>query len=164
MKIWSKESLKNFPIWLHCFQYLPTRNPSETDCTQSLGSPGTGRWPWTRWWQWSCRSAGNATGTWQLRPLARPPCSSRSRSGSRWFRTPIPRSSSSSPCGRGCDPQDLMDMTNLVRSGIKTIFTHTPALLAFTGVTNAHGPSHRPTDSRRSPICSLTTITGSNQS
>ena len=34
--------------------------------------------------------------------------------------------------------------------------------MAFTGVTNAHGPSPQPT-ACRSPTCSLTTSTGSNQ-
>ena len=37
-----------------------------------------------------------------------------------------------------------------------------PTLMAFTGVTNAHGPSPHPT-ACRSPSCSLTTATGSNQ-
>ena len=37
----------------------------------------------------------------------------------------------------------------------------TPTLMAFTGVTNAHGPSPQPT-ACRSPSCSLTTATGSN--
>ena len=34
--------------------------------------------------------------------------------------------------------------------------------MAFTGVTNAHGPSPQPT-ACRSPSCSLTAATGSNQ-
>ena len=38
----------------------------------------------------------------------------------------------------------------------------TPILMAFIGVTNAHGPSPQPT-ACRSPICSLITATGSNQ-
>ena len=37
----------------------------------------------------------------------------------------------------------------------------TPTLMAFTGFTNAHGPSPHPT-ACRSPTCSLTTATGSN--
>ena len=40
--------------------------------------------------------------------------------------------------------------------------SHTPTLTAFTGVTNAHGPSPQPT-AFRSPSSSLTTARGSNQ-
>ena len=37
-----------------------------------------------------------------------------------------------------------------------------PTFMAFTRITNAHGPSPQPT-ACRSPLCSLTTATGSNQ-
>ena len=44
----------------------------------------------------------------------------------------------------------------------KVFLSPTPTLMAFTAVTNAHGPSHQPT-AYRSPSFSLTTATGSNQ-
>ena len=40
---------------------------------------------------------------------------------------------------------------------------NTPTLVAFTGVTNAHGASSKPAAACRPPLCSLSTATGSNQ-
>ena len=42
------------------------------------------------------------------------------------------------------------------------LYNPTPTLMTFTGVTNAHGTSPQPT-TFRSPTCSLTSSTGSNQ-
>ena len=54
----------------------------------------------------------------------------------------------------------VLSLTSII--SIECVFL-SPILMAFTGVTNAHGPLPQPT-ACRSPKCSLTTTTGSNQS